>query len=56
MGVVLGAIILVGGFFFLLLLPFLAIGKSVHEKYVEDQYNKGISAPRSRTAPSGTPL
>lgn len=51
MGVVLGAIILVGGFFFLLLLPFLAIGKSVHEKYVEDQYSKGISTPRSRTAP-----
>ena len=51
MGVVLGAIILIGGFFFLLLLPFLSIGKSLHEKYVADQYSKGISAPRSRTAP-----
>ena len=51
MGVVLGAIILVGGFFFLLLLPFLSIGKSLHEKYVSDQCDKGISAPRSRTAP-----
>lgn len=51
MGVVLGAIILIGGFFFLLLLPFLLMGKSVHEKCVEDQYNKGISAPRARTAP-----
>ena len=51
MGVVLGAIILVGGFFFLLLLPFLMMGKSAHEKYVADQYSKGISAPRSRTAP-----
>ena len=51
MGVVLGAIILIGGFFFLLLLPFLLMGKSAHEKYVADQYSKGISAPRSRTAP-----
>ena len=51
MGVVLGAIILIGGFFFLLLLPFLAIGKSVHEKYVEDQCDKGISTPQARTAP-----
>ena len=51
MGVVLGAIILIGGFFFLLLLPFLMMGKSAHEKYVADQYSKGISAPRSRTAP-----
>ena len=51
MGVVLGAIILIGGFFFLLLLPFLMMGKSAHEKYIADQYSKGISAPRSRTAP-----
>lgn len=51
MGVVLGAIILVGGFFFLLLLPFLLMGKSVHEKYVSDQCDKGISAPQARTAP-----
>ena len=29
MGVVLGAIILIGGFFFLLLLPFLMMGKSM---------------------------
>ena len=51
MGVVLGAIILVGGFFFLLLLPFLLMGKSVHEKYVSDQCDKGISTPQARTAP-----
>ena len=51
MGVVLGAIILIGGFFFLLLLPFLSIGKSLHEKYVSDQCDKGISTPQARTAP-----
>ena len=51
MGVVLGAIILIGGFFFLLLLPFLLMGKSVHEKYVSDQCDKGISTPQARTAP-----